>query len=108
MLHPCLVSTLLCFVFTLRYFYTLSDTNLLTRCHSAGCMFSFVFGSRKAKKSIFSELDVTKAKVIIFPRPTRNSRDEVGHQGGRTPRARASPCGAYKGCGHPGPPPTLP
>src|SRR3954462_5480960 len=75
MFHACLVSTLLCFVYTLRCFYMLCGTNLLTRCHSASCMFSSVFGSRKASKEIFSELDGTKAKVNISPRRTRSSEE---------------------------------
>src|SRR3954465_2168196 len=72
MFHACLVSTLLCFVYTLRYFYMFFWTNLLTRCHGASCLFSSVFGSRKGRKSIFSELDGTKAKVNILPWGTRS------------------------------------
>src|SRR5215216_4640350 len=49
MFHACLVSTLLCFVYTLRCFYMFSGTNLLTRCHSVSCLFSSVFGSRKTE-----------------------------------------------------------
>src|SRR4051812_47945696 len=63
MLHASLVSTLLCCVYTLRCFYMFFWTNLLTRCHSASCLFSSVFGSRKGKKSIFSKLDGTKARI---------------------------------------------
>src|SRR3954468_12079782 len=74
MFHACLVSTLLCFIFTLRYFYMFSGTNLLTRCHSASCLFSSVFGSRKGRKSILSELDGTKAKVNILLWGTRSQK----------------------------------
>src|SRR3954462_7838514 len=83
MLHACLVSTLLCFVYTLRYFYTFSGTNLLTRCHSAGCLFYVVFGFRKASKEIFSELDGTKAKVNISPRRTQRPKATEGAPQGR-------------------------
>src|SRR3954462_9713650 len=76
MFHACLVSTLLCFVYTLRYFYTLSGTSLLTRCHSASCLFSAVFGFRKSSKKIFSELDGTKAKVNISPRRTQRPKGD--------------------------------
>src|SRR3954466_14281392 len=75
MLHVCLVSTLLCFFYTLRYFYTFSATNLLTRCRSASCMFSAVFGFRKASKEIFSELDGTKAKLNILLERTRSPEE---------------------------------
>src|SRR4051812_44945621 len=67
MFHACLVSTLICFVYTLRCFYIFSGTNLLTSCHSASCLFSSVFWFQKGRKSIFSELDGTKAKVNILP-----------------------------------------
>src|SRR5215216_2268310 len=65
MFHAYFISTFLCFVHTLEYFYTFSGTNLLTRCHSASCLFSAVFGFTKASKEIFSELDRTKAQVNI-------------------------------------------
>src|SRR4051812_16453184 len=70
-----------------------SGTNLLTICHSASCLFSVVFGFRKASKEIFSELDGTKAKVNILPDTTRRPK---GRQGRETRRphhrvARAHP-----------------
>src|SRR4051812_15516194 len=76
----CIYFALLCF--TLRYFYIFSRTNLLTSCHSASCLFSSVFWFQKGRKSIFSELDGTKAKVIIFPGATRNHKAEPegGHR----------------------------
>src|SRR3954471_6797374 len=73
MFHACLVSTFLFFVHTLRCFYMFTGTNLLTSCHSASCLFSVVFGSRKASKEIFSELDVTNVKVNNFPWGTRST-----------------------------------
>src|SRR4051794_31327458 len=75
MFHACLLSTILCFVYTLRHFYTFSGTNLLTRCHSVSCLFSAVFGFRKASKEIFSELDETKAEVTIFPDTTWSPKE---------------------------------
>src|SRR4051812_47616554 len=83
MLHACFVSTLLCFVYTLNYFYTFYGTNLLTRCRGASCMFSAVFGFRKASKEIFSELYGTKVKVIILPDTTRRPK---GRRSGATRR----------------------
>src|SRR3954468_24228619 len=92
MSHACLVSTLLCFVHTLRCFYMFSGTNLLTRCHSASCLFFAVFGSRKASKEIFSELDGTKAKVNISPRRTQSpDKRWRGPQGGHTPPSTGPP-----------------
>src|SRR3954467_10270276 len=110
MLHVCLVSTLLCFFYTLRYFYTFSRTNLLTRCRSASCLFSAVFGFRKTSKEIFSELDGTKAKVTIFPtRHGARRRDGGGHQGGHTIGWHGPTLGgATTWCGAPGHPLTSP
>ena len=48
-----------------------SGTNLLTSCQSDSCLFYAVFGSRKASKEIFSELDGTNVKVNNFPWGTR-------------------------------------
>src|SRR3954471_3436657 len=92
MFHACLVSALLCFVHTLRCFYMFYGTNILTRCHSASFLFSSVFGSRKASKEIFSELDGTKAKVNISPRRTRSPEERRRGATGRPhPQARAHP-----------------
>src|SRR3954465_11320221 len=76
MIHSFFVSTILFFVYTLRHFYTFSVTDLLTRCHSASCLFSAVFGFRKASKEIFSELDGTKAKANISPRRTQRPKGD--------------------------------
>src|SRR3954471_10825444 len=96
MFHACLVSTLLFFLYTLRYFYTFSGTNLLTSCYSASCLFSAIFGFRKSSKEIFSELDGTKPKVNYFPWGTRSP--EGSRRGGL---GRPDPLGA--GCPCPSP-----
>src|SRR4051812_42817618 len=88
MLHACLVSTFLCFVYTLRCFYTFSRTNLLTICRNASCLFSAVFGFIKSSKEIFSELDGTKAKVNISPRIIWSTEEKQrGATGWPHPRA---------------------
>src|SRR6266567_4422516 len=66
MLHACFTPIALSFTTTLWHFYTISDTNLLTRCRSASSLFSAVFGFRKVTQEIFSELDETKAETPIF------------------------------------------
>src|SRR3954463_14056907 len=79
----------LCFVYTLRYFYTFSGTNLLTRCRSASCLFSAIFGFRKASKEIFSKLDGTKSKVKFLPE--RTQRPKGSRRGAtRWPHPRAA------------------
>src|SRR3954452_13238966 len=92
MLHACLLSTLLCIVHTLRCFYMFSGTNLLTSCHSASCLFSSVFGSRKAGNQYSRNWTGQKPKSI-FHRGEHgvHRRDKGEPQGGRTPQARGHP-----------------
>src|SRR3954462_2821493 len=89
MFYACLVSTLLCFVYTLRCFYMFSGTNLLTSCHSASCLFSSVFGSRKAENQYSRNWTRQKPKSL-FSRSNMEPRSKAGGgpQGGRTPPRR--------------------
>src|SRR3954463_6306055 len=95
MLHACLVSTLLCFVYTLRCFYIFSETNLLTSCHSACCLFSSIFGSRKAENQYSRNWTGQKPKSITF-RGEQESRRRDGDasQGAQTPLGGGGPCPA--------------
>src|SRR6266480_3276419 len=72
MLHACFTPIALSFTTTLWHFYTISDTNLLTRCRSVSSLFSAVFGFRKVTQEIFSELDETKSETPIFPGTIQN------------------------------------
>src|SRR3954468_8653466 len=48
MFHACLVSSLICFVYTLRYFYMFSGTNLLTNAIvPAACFLLFLVPERQ-------------------------------------------------------------
>src|SRR5215216_3670359 len=84
MFHACFISTFLCFVHTLEYFYTLSWTNLLTRCHSPSCLFSAVFGSRKSENEYSRNWTGQKPK-LLFSRKTHEARRRVG-EGPHPPR----------------------
>ena len=79
-----------------------SGTNLLTSCHSASCLFSAVFGSRKVSKEIFSELDGTNPKSIFY-RGQHEARiqDEGGSPGDHTPGRAGGPTPRLGGCSHP-------
>src|SRR3954466_8763040 len=92
MLHACLVSTLLWFVYTLRCFYIFYGTNLLTSRHSANCLFSSVFGSRKAENQYSRNWTGQKPKPITF-REGHESRRREGEapEGGQTPLGMAKP-----------------
>jgi hypothetical protein len=48
MLHACFYTVCLVFRYTSWYFYAISGTNLLTRCHSASSLFSAVFVFQKS------------------------------------------------------------
>ena len=57
MFHVDIILIATCFGCTLYHFYAFSETNLLTRCHSASSLFSAVFRFRNPSKEIFSESD---------------------------------------------------
>ena len=63
----------------------ISWTNLLTRCHSASCLFSAVFGSRKSENEYSRNWTGQKPK-LLFSRKTHGARRRVGEgpQGGHT------------------------
>src|SRR5215216_1743718 len=105
MLHACLVSTLLCFVYTLRCFYIFYGTNLLTSCHSATCLFSSVFGSRKAENQYSRNWTGPKPKSIFYHgQHEARKGDGGGSPGGHTPWRCALGLAAPGGCSHPGGP----
>src|SRR3954471_16173443 len=85
MLHACFIPTILCFVYTLRHFYTFSGTNLLTRCHSASSCFLLFLVSEKLVKKYSRNWTEQKPKSIFCPTRHRvRRRDEVEQRGGHT------------------------
>src|SRR4051812_34378960 len=100
MFHACLVSTLLCFVYTLRYFYTFSGTNLLTRCHSASCLFSVVFVPEKPENEYSRNSTGKKPKSTFHRGEHRDGRrDEGGPRGSHAPWPRGQAWPMPRGCG---------
>src|SRR3954468_5190962 len=108
MFHACLVSTLLCFVYTLRYFYTFSGTNLLTRCRSASCLFLLFLVSEKLVRKYSRNCRGQKPKSIFYRREHRVRRAAEGWPlGVHTLGSRGSTLGCVAlWCGPPGRPPT--
>jgi hypothetical protein len=107
MLHACLHTIFFVFCYTSWHFYAFSETNLLTRCHSASSLFSAVFVFQKVTQEIFSKLDETKAEPPIFTEASRRSkmrqrgaRGQPHHQG-----VRPSPWLRPPVVRPPGPPP---
>src|SRR4051812_27651456 len=89
MFHECLLSTLLCFVYTLRCFYIFSGTKLLTSCHSDSCLFSSVFGSRKVENQYSRNWTGQKPKLIFY-----HGRHEVQRTAREAIQGRHTPLGA--------------
>src|SRR3954468_18165542 len=108
MFHACLVSNLLCFVYTLRCFYMFSGTNLLIRCHSSSCLFSSVFGSRKAENQ-YSRNWMGQSQSQYFTEENTESRGETegSHRAAAPPRRGPTLGRAWVGCGPPWPPSCL-
>jgi hypothetical protein len=75
MLHACLNTICFVFYYTSCRFYAFSRTNLLMRCHSASSLFLLFLYFIKTTQEIFSELDETKAKIIIFPEVSRSPKE---------------------------------
>ena len=70
----------------------ISWTNLLTRCHSASCLFSAVFGSRKSENEYSRNWTGQKPKSLFSRKIHRaRRRDQGGPQGGQTTPRRGSP-----------------
>src|SRR3954467_13562560 len=91
MLHACFVPTILCFVYTLRHFYTFSGTNLLTRCHSASfCFLLFLVSEKLVKK--YSRNWKNEDRCSYFSRHEKESKEgtEEGQEVA-TPPGGASP-----------------
>src|SRR3954454_3790769 len=77
MLHACFVYDPTCFMCLFIQYLAFSETNLLTRCHSASFFFLLFLYFRKVVQEIFSELDETKAKPPTFPDTKKKSRAET-------------------------------
>jgi hypothetical protein len=94
------------FCYTSWCFYAFSNTNLLTRCHSASSLFLLFLCFRKATQEIFSELDETKAKPSIFTEASQRPKmRRRGARGSPHPRvARPRPGSRHQGVSRPGPP----
>jgi hypothetical protein len=102
MLHACFTPFALCFDYTSCHFYAFFGTNLLTRCHSASSCFLLFLCFRKVTQQIFSELDETKAEVLIYLTrrwsPKESRRRTKGQPHHRV--AWATPGRATRWCDH--------
>src|SRR4051812_21680026 len=101
MFHACLVSTLLCFVYTLRYFYMFSGTNLLTDAIVAFARFLLFLVTEKAENQYSWNWTGQKPKSIFYHGRHEFQRGdgEANHGHHTLPRRGWSLPRAWVGCG---------
>jgi hypothetical protein len=87
MLHACLHTICFVFCYTSWHFYAFSETNLLTRCHSASSMFSVVFVFQKSYTRNILGIGRNKSQTFYFSQSIMKSEDEM--EGGA--RSQAHP-----------------
>src|SRR3954465_11825553 len=96
MFHACLVSTLLCFVHTLRCFYMFSGTNLLTSCHSVSCLFLLFLVPERQKINILGiGWDKSQSQYFDVGNTKPEYETEETHQGATPLAARVGPPHAW-------------
>jgi hypothetical protein len=111
MLHACFYTICLVFCYTLWRFYAFSETNQLTRCHSASSLFSIVFVFQKSYTGIILGIGRNKSRTSRnLPKlPEVQRGDGEGPRAGHTIGRRGlAPGHAPYVCDRPGPLLTLP
>jgi hypothetical protein len=96
MLHACFYTICLVFHYTLWRFYTISGTNLLTRCHSANSLFFAVFVFHKSYTGNILGIGRNKFQKSYFSR--KSTEDQTG--AGEGPEASLTTRGRGPGPGH--------
>jgi hypothetical protein len=99
MLHACFTPFASCFVYTLWYFYAISGTNLLTRCHNASSLFSAVFVFQKRYTGNILGIGQTEDQNSYFSGMKDVDRKRVGGrpEGSLTMRGRTPLLAAPRG-----------
>jgi hypothetical protein len=87
MLHACFCTICLVFRYTSWYFYVISGTNLLTRCHSVSSLFSTVFVFQKSYIGNIFGIGQNKFQKFYFSR----TKDEDQTRTGGGPGANLTP-----------------
>jgi hypothetical protein len=78
MLHACFYTICLVFCYTSWRFYAISETNLLTRCHSVGSLFSAVFVFQKSYTGNILRIGRNKFPKSYFSWKLPEDRKRVG------------------------------
>ena len=92
MFHAYYIFITTCLSYILYHFYAFSETNLLTRCHSASSCFLLSFCFRKSILEIFSKLDTNLTDLFLDRDGAAARRTEPGATPGR-------PAGPWRGPG---------
>jgi hypothetical protein len=92
MLHVCLCTNCFMFCYTSWHFYAFSETNLLTRCHSASSLFS-VFVFQKSYIGNILKIGRNKSRSSYFSRHETESKAETegGKRAAHHAMAKATP-----------------
>src|SRR6266480_1982649 len=108
MLHACSTPIALSFTIILWSFYAISDTNLLTTCHSASPCFLLFLVSEKLHRKYSRNWTKQKPKLLFFPEPSRAPKESCNQTRGwsHPPLARPGSGRAKGRCGPPAGPPT--
>jgi hypothetical protein len=101
MLNACLCTICFVFCYTLWHFYAFSETNLLTRCHSASSLFSAIFVFQKSYTGNILRIGRNKSQSSYFSRQETESKAEMegGQRAATPPMARATPGRVGAWCG---------
>jgi hypothetical protein len=78
MLHACLYTICFVFCYTSWRFYVFSETNLLTRCHSASSLFSAIFVFQKSYTGNILGIGQNKSRNSYFSRTKDKDRRRAG------------------------------
>jgi hypothetical protein len=77
MLHACSYTICLVFCYTLWRFYAFSETNLLTRYHSASSLFSAIFVFQKRYTGNILGIGRNKSRTSYFYRSFTKTEDDM-------------------------------
>src|SRR3954468_20293732 len=104
MLHACFAPTILCFVYTLWYFYEFSRTNILTSAtEPVSCFLLFLVSEKLVKKYSWNWTGQTPKSITFRGEQEVQRRAGGASQGGQThPRRGWAQPRAWLRFGYPG------
>src|SRR3954468_17472300 len=105
MFHACLVSSLICFVYTLRYFYMFSGTNLLTNAIvPVACFLLFLVPERQKINILGIGRDKSQSRYFTVGNTNLEVETEGSHGVATPPRRGQDRLAPGQGVGPRAPP----